>query len=106
MSHATALLNNLDLEIRDTANQVVRELKSLPESIISLTNMVQKEFGTTADKCRANAAQLRRIADDLDNRADKLEDAAPAVNQTVEEWITYENETRDAMEKLGVLLRR
>lgn len=84
----------------------VRTLKSLPESVSALTNMINNEFGKTADLCRNNAQVLRKIASDLDARADRLDKAAPEVAASIEEWTAYENETQDAMVKLGVLLRR
>ena len=84
----------------------VRTLKSLPESVSALTNMINNEFSKTADLCRANADKLRQFANDLDERARKLDAAAPDVAASIEEWTSFENETNDAMNKLGVILRR
>ena len=99
-------IEEADRIIEQEITATVRTLKSLPESVSALTHMIHNEFSKTADLCRANADKLRQFANDLDERARKLDAAAPDVAASIEEWTSFENETNDAMNKLGVILRR
>lgn len=99
-------IEEADRIIEQEITATVRTLKSLPESVSALTHMINNEFSKTADLCRANADKLRQFANDLDERARKLDAAAPDVAASIEEWTSFENETNDAMNKLGVILRR
>lgn len=110
MTATARIFNTLEHDIRRvaeaTTEPVIRTMKSLPESVSALTHMINNEFSKTADLCRANADKLRQFANDLDERARKLDEAAPDVAASIEEWTSFENETNDAMNKLGVILRR
>jgi predicted RNase H-like nuclease (RuvC/YqgF family) len=94
----TATLEKEFAEILD-----IPKVNNLPAPVHRFVNDVNKNFNGTVDALRERARELRRAAEELEDRADKLAAAGPYLRKEIEDWISFERECSVRQQSLALV---
>lgn len=82
---------------------IAKERLALPADIGKFTDNVTRNFSRTANALRIRAGILRQTAAFLDDRATKLDEAAPYLTKEIEDWIAFERESAAKEQSLSLV---
>lgn len=79
------------------------EVAQLPDPVVKYLDSIAERFNVTSSKLRDRADALRKVADDLEKRANRIDSMAPQMQESMTDWIRYERECLERATRLSLI---
>lgn len=103
MANRDLVFSTISEEVGASIAASLPQTSSLPQSVEKFCDNIDVNFKRTASALRARAIQLRDAADELDDRALRLSEAATFTVNQITETVQYERECSARQQSLALV---